>query len=65
MPYLLFLKKWQNLQSSSTANYRWRLGLNVVFFVFADEEELDSEIKVDEKIFCNMIGPCGCELIHR
>ena len=23
-PYLLFLKKWQNLQLSSAANYRWR-----------------------------------------
>ena len=34
-------------------------------FCFADEEELDSEIKLDEDIFCNMIGPCGCELIHR
>ena len=24
MPYLLFLKKRQNLQLSSAANYRWR-----------------------------------------
>ena len=24
MPYLLLLKKWQNLKLSSAANYRWR-----------------------------------------
>ena len=41
------------------------LRVKCCLFCFADEEELDSEIKLDEKIFCNMIGPCGCELIHR
>ena len=41
------------------------LRVKCCLFCFADEEAQDSEIKLDEKIFCNMIGPCGCELIHR
>ena len=31
MPYLLFLKKWQNLKLSSAANYRWALRVKEVF----------------------------------
>ena len=41
------------------------LRVKCCLFCFADEEVQDSEIELDEKIFCNKIGPCGCELIHR
>ena len=35
MPYLLFLKKQQNLQLLSAANYRWRfIGLNHTDYAF-------------------------------
>ena len=66
MPYLLFLK------SGNICNGRLLQIIGAfltvkccLFFYFADEEEVDSEIKLDEKIFFKMIGPCGCQLILR
>ena len=37
MPYLLFLKKWQNLKSA--ANCRWRFKAKLSFIIFREEQK--------------------------
>ena len=70
MPYLLFLKKWQNLKLSSAANYRWRFKVKIslvsswirqlmykkcIKFIIKQADPYD-------KTGDAMKGDCGCKI---
>ena len=50
MPYLLFLKKQQNLKLSSVAKYRWRFIKGLTLFVLSLADAYPEDIVLYENL---------------